>query len=314
MGIANTLFRIVLFSAIFGLIFGANEFGNESLAQKSSDDKNEKSKKNDSRDRDNDDDDKKRGDKDDKKKDKHDDDDDRGKGKIKMCHSGETIKVSLKDFFKHLRHGDTVGPCEVDPPVVPDCNGLTPTIVGTNKKDVLFGTHDSDVIVGLGGDDIIFGLKGDDVICGGDGNDIIFGGDGDDYIEGEKDKDILFGNDDDDEIVANDGEKDRINGGKHNDGDTCIIDGKIKNGSFEIKEKSVRNCEKIIIDGEYFMIDMSGKVTLCHIPPGNEDNAHTIMVSPNAVPAHLAHGDELGECDDDDDRGKDKDRDDDDDD
>ncbi|MFY9824868.1 MAG: calcium-binding EGF-like domain-containing protein [Thermoanaerobaculia bacterium] len=38
------------------------------------------------------------------------------------------------------------------------------------------------------------------------------------------------------------------------------------------------------------------KVTICHVPPGNPDNAHTISVSPNAVPAHLAHGDYLGEC------------------
>jgi hypothetical protein len=38
------------------------------------------------------------------------------------------------------------------------------------------------------------------------------------------------------------------------------------------------------------------KVNICHIPPGNPDNAHTIVVGAPAVPAHLAHGDELGEC------------------
>ena len=38
------------------------------------------------------------------------------------------------------------------------------------------------------------------------------------------------------------------------------------------------------------------KVTICHIPPGNPDNAHTIRVSENAVDAHLDHGDTLGEC------------------
>jgi hypothetical protein len=38
------------------------------------------------------------------------------------------------------------------------------------------------------------------------------------------------------------------------------------------------------------------KVTICHIPPGNPENAHEISVSIFAVPAHLAHGDELGEC------------------
>jgi hypothetical protein len=40
----------------------------------------------------------------------------------------------------------------------------------------------------------------------------------------------------------------------------------------------------------------AGKVDICHIPPGNPSNAHTINVSKNAVPAHLAHGDSLGEC------------------
>src|SRR5262245_15632118 len=38
------------------------------------------------------------------------------------------------------------------------------------------------------------------------------------------------------------------------------------------------------------------KVCLCHIPPGNPDNAHTICVGPPAARAHLHHGDTLGEC------------------
>jgi hypothetical protein len=42
--------------------------------------------------------------------------------------------------------------------------------------------------------------------------------------------------------------------------------------------------------------DDDSKVTLCHIPPGNPENAHIIRVSENAVPAHLAQGDTLGEC------------------
>ncbi|MFI0415155.1 MAG: hypothetical protein ACH255_13570 [Candidatus Thiodiazotropha sp.] len=40
----------------------------------------------------------------------------------------------------------------------------------------------------------------------------------------------------------------------------------------------------------------AGKVDICHIPPGNPSNAHTINVSKNAVPAHLAHGDKIGAC------------------
>jgi LPXTG-motif cell wall-anchored protein len=38
------------------------------------------------------------------------------------------------------------------------------------------------------------------------------------------------------------------------------------------------------------------KVVVCHIPPGNPGNAHTIVVSENALPAHMAHGDTEGPC------------------
>ena len=39
-----------------------------------------------------------------------------------------------------------------------------------------------------------------------------------------------------------------------------------------------------------------GKVTLCHVPPGNPANEKTITVGAGAVAAHLAHGDRLGAC------------------
>ena len=38
-------------------------------------------------------------------------------------------------------------------------------------------------------------------------------------------------------------------------------------------------------------------VDVCHIPPGNPDNAHTITISENALDAHLEHGDKVGACD-----------------
>jgi len=38
------------------------------------------------------------------------------------------------------------------------------------------------------------------------------------------------------------------------------------------------------------------KVSVCHIPPGNPENAHTLSISENALQSHLDHGDELGEC------------------
>ncbi|HEW97830.1 MAG: hypothetical protein DRR16_12840 [Candidatus Parabeggiatoa sp. nov. 3] len=38
------------------------------------------------------------------------------------------------------------------------------------------------------------------------------------------------------------------------------------------------------------------KVTVCHNPPGNQEAAHTITISENALKAHLNHGDTLGNC------------------
>ena len=37
-------------------------------------------------------------------------------------------------------------------------------------------------------------------------------------------------------------------------------------------------------------------VTICHIPPGDPANAHTTIVDDHSLPAHLAHGDQLGAC------------------
>lgn len=39
-----------------------------------------------------------------------------------------------------------------------------------------------------------------------------------------------------------------------------------------------------------------GKETICHYPPGNPANAHTIEVGKGAVKAHLKHGDTIGPC------------------
>lgn len=38
------------------------------------------------------------------------------------------------------------------------------------------------------------------------------------------------------------------------------------------------------------------KTVICHVPPGDPDNAHTIVVDSHALPAHLDHGDYLGQC------------------
>jgi len=44
-------------------------------------------------------------------------------------------------------------------------------------------------------------------------------------------------------------------------------------------------------------IAAGAKVDICHVPPGNPDNAHTITISESALSAHLEHGDHLGACD-----------------
>jgi hypothetical protein len=39
------------------------------------------------------------------------------------------------------------------------------------------------------------------------------------------------------------------------------------------------------------------KVTICHIPPGNPANAHSITISVSALQTHIdQHGDSIGEC------------------
>lgn len=51
-------------------------------------------------------------------------------------------------------------------------------------------------------------------------------------------------------------------------------------------------------DGEW-VCEAPKKVLICHIPPGNPDNAHTICVSTHAVEPHQSHhGDLIGACDD----------------
>jgi hypothetical protein len=45
--------------------------------------------------------------------------------------------------------------------------------------------------------------------------------------------------------------------------------------------------------------EAAAAVTLCHVPPGNPDAAHTVDVGAPSVPAHLAHGDTEGACADD---------------
>lgn len=59
--------------------------------------------------------------------------------------------------------------------------------------------------------------------------------------------------------------------------------------AFLVKEKDEE-------ENEIEVEDRKEKVTICHVPPGNESAAHSIEIGKPALEAHLAHGDYLGEC------------------
>ena len=40
----------------------------------------------------------------------------------------------------------------------------------------------------------------------------------------------------------------------------------------------------------------SGKIIICHSPPGNPENKQTLEIDDSALPAHLGHGDAKGAC------------------
>ena len=74
----------------------------------------------------------------------------------------------------------------------------------------------------------------------------------------------------------------------------------------ELREDAEKDREEIKEFNDDVVITSSSttsteKVTICHIPPGNPANAHTITVGSPAVAAHKAHGDFVyGSCDDED--------------
>jgi hypothetical protein len=103
--------------------------------------------------------------------------------------------------------------------VIPSCNGLTPTRVGTSLNDTINGTSGRDVIVGLGGADTVKGNGGDDVICGGDGPDLVDGGDGNDWIDGGASPDDLSGGNGND-FLDGGPQNDSLRGDKGTD--TCV--------------------------------------------------------------------------------------------
>jgi hypothetical protein len=51
-----------------------------------------------------------------------------------------------------------------------------------------------------------------------------------------------------------------------------------------------------LISGEDSDETLGDKVVICHVPRGNPENAHTIVVGSPAARAHLRHGDSLDSC------------------
>jgi len=110
------------------------------------------------------------------------------------------------------------------------CNGLQPTILGTDGDDVIQGTDGPDVIHAGAGNDVVFGGSGNDVVCGGPGNDQLgggrgrdklFGNEGNDTLTGQQNRDRLFGGSGDDTLIGNN-RNDRLRG---NRGDDILVGG-----------------------------------------------------------------------------------------
>lgn len=54
--------------------------------------------------------------------------------------------------------------------------------------------------------------------------------------------------------------------------------------------------ERTVTGGTTLTVEQFQKITICHLPPGNPDNAQTISIGIPALKAHLKHGDYDGEC------------------
>jgi Ca2+-binding RTX toxin-like protein len=96
------------------------------------------------------------------------------------------------------------------------CGGLTVTVPGDSRANVLIGTAGADVIDGHGGNDTIRGLGGADVLCGAAGRDKLLGGAGGDKLLGGAGKDRLIGGRGKDRLVGAGG-RDTCRGGKGRD-------------------------------------------------------------------------------------------------
>lgn len=72
------------------------------------------------------------------------------------------------------------------------------------------------------------------------------------------------------------------------------------NDSYDLNGDGIADCHVFpgieYVPAEWICGNNGKKVLVCHIPPGNPANAHTICISHNAVQAHLNHGCYVGAC------------------
>lgn len=120
-----------------------------------------------------------------------------------------------KDAQDGIYQNDAYRSSDHDPVIVgldliPTCNGLPATIIGTPQDDSIPGTNGDDVIVALGGNDTIDGGNGNDVICGNGGDDEINGNNGIDLLFGSFGNDTLNGGNGDDSLNGGAGDDDLI--------------------------------------------------------------------------------------------------------
>ena len=73
--------------------------------------------------------------------------------------------------------------------------------------------------------------------------------------------------------------------------------GKAKDKKKDKVERSDRDADRRDDHDDDDDRDGNGRITICHVPPGNAGARHTITVSESAWDAHRKHGDRRGACD-----------------
>ena len=70
----------------------------------------------------------------------------------------------------------------------------------------------------------------------------------------------------------------------------------IKTEKQSVKENAKAQREEIKEFKENVIVTSSSTTTICHIPPGNPGNNHTITIGESALNAHIGHGDVSMPC------------------